>query len=172
MKQLPSTQSQQRAQIISTLQSNLSALNELALHYGVTPTGQIPFPEAQTTITAPEHAYQLLAPKMAHLRQEQIRVLLLNIKGGVIAERTIYQGTVDAATLRVSEILRDAVIENAPRILIAHNHPSGDPQPSHHDRTVTRTIADACRLLDIELMDHVIIGHNGRFHSLKADGYC
>ena len=106
---------------------------------------------------------------MKGLAQEQLRVLLLNTRNGVMAQRLIYQGTVNSSAVRPAEVLRPAVTGAAPSIIISHNHPSGDPTPSPEDVAVTRDLVAAGKLLDIEVMDHIIIGA-GRFVSLKEKG--
>ena len=106
---------------------------------------------------------------MEDLAQEQLRVVLLDVKNGVIGQRVIYQGNVSQALVRVAEVLRPAIAENAPCIIVAHNHPSGDPTPSPDDMMVTRKIGHAARLMDIELLDHIIIGRDGH-QSLKLYG--
>ncbi|CAI7998973.1 UPF0758 protein Chy400_3887 [Geodia barretti] len=103
---------------------------------------------------------------MGFLVQEHLRVLLLNTKNEVLATHEIYKGNVNSAVVRVSEVLRPAVRENCPNIIIAHNHPSGDPTPSPEDILVTRQIRTCAEMMDIELLDHVVIG-NRRFVSLK-----
>jgi DNA repair protein RadC len=80
----------------------------------------------------------------------------------------VYQGTVDAITVRQAELLRQAVLENAPAVLLVHNHTSGDPTPSPDDiRTTEHTMAAGC-LLGINVLDHVVLGKDGRFTSLAA----
>ena len=96
-----------------------------------------------------------------------LRVLLLNTRNQVVARRTIYIGTVNSSAVRPAEVLRPAIRENAPSIIVAHNHPSGDPTPSPEDISVTRDLVAAGKLMDIELLDHLVIGHGGRFTSLK-----
>ena len=85
--------------------------------------------------------------------QENLVVLLLNTRNQVEARRTIYIGTVNSSAVRPAEVLRAAIRENAPSIIVAHNHPSGDPTPSPEDISVTRDLATAGRLMDIELLD-------------------
>jgi DNA repair protein RadC len=107
---------------------------------------------------------------MAFLTQENVRVLLLDSGKRVIAAPTVYIGTVRTSAVRVAEIFREAISRNSPAILLAHNHPSGDPTPSPEDVELTRTLNSAGRLLDIELVDHVIIGQQG-WVSLREQGF-
>ena len=111
----------------------------------------------------------LLTPEMALLDQESLRVLLLNTRNEVLSISEVYRGNVSTALIRVVEVFQGAVRENCPSIIVAHNHPSGDPTPSDDDLRVTRDIQDAGRLLNIDALDHVIIGQQ-RFVSLKDQG--
>jgi DNA repair protein RadC len=122
------------------------------------------------SITSPADVAALLGTEMGALAQEQVRVLLLDTKHRVRACSLIYQGTVNSANIRVAEVVRPAVIANMPAILMVHNHPSGDPTPSPEDIYSTQRIAEAAALLDIDLVDHVILGAAGRYYSLKEDG--
>jgi DNA repair protein RadC len=106
---------------------------------------------------------------MGGLEQEHLRTLLLDTKNRVLASPTIYVGSVNASIIRVSEIFREAVRENATALIVAHNHPSGDPTPSPEDVHVTRSIVEAGSLLGIDVLDHLVIGHQ-RFVSLKERG--
>jgi len=81
----------------------------------------------------------------------------------------VYQGNVSTAVARMAELFREAVVANAPAVILVHNHPSGDPDPSPEDVRLTRDAAQAARLLSIDLLDHVIVGR-GRFVSLKERG--
>lgn len=81
----------------------------------------------------------------------------------------VYRGSLNTSLIRVGEVFRDAVRANAASIIVAHNHPSGDPTPSPEDVAVTRAIIEAGRLLDIEVLDHLVIGGNS-YVSMKAKG--
>jgi len=126
-------------------------------------------PDQRPKITSPADAANLLMPEMSMLEQEHLRLLLLDTKNAVIASPTIYIGSVNSAVIRVGELFRQAVRENCTSIIVAHNHPSGDPTPSPEDVQVTRRVVEAGRLLDIEVLDHIIIGQ-GRYVSLKERG--
>ena len=127
-------------------------------------------PEERPQITSPADAANLIMSDMALLDQEQMWVLVLNTKNYVITIDKVYQGSVNAALVRVSELFRTAIRENAPAIIVAHNHPTHDPTPSPEDVHVTRQIVDAGKLLDIEVLDHLICGGRQRFVSLKERG--
>jgi len=106
---------------------------------------------------------------MGSLEREELRVLLLDTKNVVVAERTVYRGNLAGSSVRVGEVYRDAVRRCAAAVVVAHNHPSGDPSPSAEDLRITAELAEAGRLLDIELLDHLVIGR-GRWTSLRALG--
>ena len=120
-------------------------------------------------IRSPADAANLLMPEMSLLEQEHLRTILLDTKNHVVAIPTIYVGSVNTTMIRVSEVFREAIRRNCPAIIVCHNHPSGDPTPSPEDVMVTKQIVEAGKLLDIELMDHIILGSN-RFVSLKERG--
>ncbi len=123
-------------------------------------------PEDRAVIRSPQDVFNLLGAEMGFLVQEHLRVLLLNTKNEVLATHEIYKGNVNSAAIRVSEVLRPAVRENCPNVILVHNHPSGDPTPSPEDILVTRQIRTCAEMMDIELLDHIVIG-NQRFVSLK-----
>lgn len=126
-------------------------------------------PEEKPRIATPEDAIRLVGIEMAALEQEQLRVLILDTRNAVLAVRTIYQGSANAATVRVGELFRDAIRHAAVAIVLVHNHPSGDPTPSAADVALTAEVVRAGELLDIAVIDHIIIGH-GRHASLKRLG--
>ena len=126
-------------------------------------------PEDRTIIRSPRDVSLLLAAEMGFLEQEHLRVLLLSTKSEVRGIQEVYVGTVNASFIRVSEVLRPAVQANSPSIIVVHNHPSGDPSPSPEDILITRKIASAGQMLDIELLDHIIIGGQ-TYLSLKEKG--
>ena len=126
-------------------------------------------PEERPTINSPRDVYNLLGADMRYRDQEHLRVLLVSTNSEVVGNLEIYKGTVNSAAVRVAEVLKPAVLENAPSIIVVHNHPSGDPTPSGPDIMITRQIKQAAELMDIELLDHIVIG--GRtFVSMKDRG--
>ena len=118
-------------------------------------------------ITSPADAATVVMADMRYLDHEELRVLCLDTKHRVVANIRLYQGTINSSVVRAAEIFRPAVTRNCPGILICHNHPSGDPTPSPEDEQVTRQLVEVAKLFDIDLIDHVIIGSNHRFSSLK-----
>ena len=122
--------------------------------------------EERYQIRSSADAANLVMQDMMYLDHEQIRILVLDTKNQVIENISRYQGTVNSSVLRTAEIFRPAVIRNCPSVIVCHNHPSGDPNPSPEDISVTKQLIEAGIHLDIELIDHIIIGNN-RFVSLK-----
>ncbi len=124
------------------------------------------------TINSPQDVANLLSAEMALLDQEHFRVLLLNTKNQVVGVSEVYKGNVSSAMVRPGEVFQEAVRSNCPAIVLVHNHPSGDPTPSPDDVYVTQQIVEASKLLDIEVLDHIVIGQAdyGRFVSLKERG--
>ena len=106
---------------------------------------------------------------MAFLPQESLRVLRLNVRNQVLGISKLYSGNVSSAVVRTAEVFRDAVRETCSSIIIVHNHPSGDPTPSSDDVRVTEQLVKAGRLLDIEVLDHIVVAQGG-FVSLKDRG--
>jgi DNA repair protein RadC len=126
-------------------------------------------PDVRPQITSPTDVANLLMLEMGSLEQENLRTLLLDTKNRVLGSPTVYVGNVNSSIVRVSEIFREAVRQNATALILAHNHPSGDPTPSPEDIEVTRSVVEAGSLLGIEVLDHLVIGHQ-RFVSLKERG--
>ncbi|MGD8996940.1 MAG: DNA repair protein RadC [Anaerolineae bacterium] len=126
-------------------------------------------PEDRLVVRSPSDVAQLLMAEMAHLEQERFRVLYLDTRNRLLGSETVYIGSLNASHIRVAEVFRDAIKRNCAAIIVAHNHPSGDPSPSPEDVEVTRQLVAAGNLLSIELLDHLIIGQQ-RFVSLRERG--
>ena len=124
-------------------------------------------PQDRVSINSPQDVVNMLQAEMAAYEQEHLVVLLLNTKNQVVNQAEIYVGNVNSSIVRPAEVFRPAVRDNAPSIVVAHNHPSGDPTPSPEDVSITRDLISAGKLLGIELLDHLVIGSGGRFVSLK-----
>ena len=127
------------------------------------------WPRAEWQIRTPADIAEQLVPAMGHLEREELRVILLNTKNVVTAMETVYHGNLAGSSVRVGEVYRSAVRRHAAAAVVVHNHPSGDPSPSGEDLRITGELAQAGRLLDIDLLDHLVIGH-GRWVSLRALG--
>jgi DNA repair protein RadC len=126
-------------------------------------------PEDKPMVKSPADAASLLSD-MSVLEQEMMRTLLLDTKNRVLAIRTVYTGSVNTTVIRVAELFREAIRQNCTALIIAHNHPSGDPTPSPEDVAVTSEIVKAGKLLDIDVLDHLVIGAGQKFVSLKERG--
>ena len=139
-------------------------------------------------ITAPRDIADLMMSKMRYLQKEIVCVLCLDTKGGIttkgvagdlnndlmsgkmLAESTVFEGTLNATVFHPREIFRFAIEESANSIVLVHNHPSGDPQPSQEDIRATKQLIEAGNQIGIKVLDHVIIG-DGIFLSLKEEGF-
>ncbi len=126
-------------------------------------------PLERTQVQSPADVANLLMLEMALLEREQMRTVLLDTKNRVQRIVTVYAGSLNTAVVRVGEVFREAIRANSAGIIVVHNHPSGDPTPSPEDVRVTEKIVQAGKLLDIDVLDHLIIGHN-RYVSLKERG--
>jgi DNA repair protein RadC len=126
-------------------------------------------PTARERIKSPTDAVVLLMPEMSHLDQEQMRVLCLNTQNQLQKIHMVYQGSLNTAVVRIGEIFKEPLRLNSASIILAHNHPSGDPTPSPEDILMTRQVAEAGKLLDCEVLDHLIIGQ-GKWISLREKG--
>lgn len=123
-------------------------------------------PHERPQVRSPADVANLLMLEMALLEQEHLRVVLLDTKNRIMRVASIYEGSLNTAVVRVGEVFRPAVRANCASIIIVHNHPSGDPTPSPEDVRVTESLVEAGKLLDIEVLDHVVIGRNN-YVSLK-----
>ena len=109
-------------------------------------------------INSPEEAANLVRFELSGLEEEHLRVILLDTRNRKIAIVEVYSGSVNSAQVHVGEVFREAIRRNASAVIVAHNHPSGDPTPSPDDIAVTRSIIQAGKLLEIEVLDHLVIG--------------
>lgn len=137
-----------------------------ALHLGIR-AGSVPL--KRIDLSNPRAVYEYLAPKMAHLHREQFHVVLLTAKNQVIEVECVSEGTLTASLVHPREIFKSAIRRSAHAVVLAHNHPSGDPAPSREDREVTARLVQAGRLIGIEVLDHLVIGQ-GRYVSFRERG--
>ena len=126
-------------------------------------------PEERATIHSPADIAALVQYEMSGLMQEHLRVIVLDTRNRVLSIEKLYVGSLNSSTVRVGELFRAAIQRNAAAIILVHNHPSGDPSPSPEDVNLTRTAAQAGKMLDIEVLDHIVIGR-GKHVSLKEKG--
>jgi len=120
-------------------------------------------------LSNPRAVFEHLAPLMSDLDHEEFCVVLLNAKNHVLEIATISQGTLTASLVHPREIFRPAIRRSAHAVILAHNHPSGDPTPSREDREVTQRLIESGKLLGIEVLDHLVIGR-GRYTSFRERG--
>jgi len=126
-------------------------------------------PDEKPIIHSPADAAALVMYEMSGLNQEQVWVINLDTRNRVLYIEKLYAGSVNASTVRIGEIFRAAIHRTAASIILVHNHPSGDPSPSPEDIALTRGVIQAGKLLDIDVLDHLVIGY-GKFISLKEKG--
>lgn len=125
--------------------------------------------DERPTIHSPGDAAQILMPMLAHREQEFLMVMMLDTRNRVLDVAELYHGSLNSSIVRVGEVFKPALQRNAASILVAHNHPSSDPTPSPEDVTVTHAIVQAGKLLDVNVVDHIICGLS-RWVSLKEKG--
>ena len=126
-------------------------------------------PHERPIVKSPADAANLLMVEMGMLEQEHLRAVILDSKNHVLKVHTVYIGSLNTAVVRVGELFREAIRLNAAAMIVAHNHPSGDPTPSSEDVYVTRSIVEAGKLLNIDVLDHLVICQS-RWVSLKERG--
>ncbi len=122
--------------------------------------------EVKPIISSPEDAAREIRFEMSGLDKEHLWILLLDTRNRLVGIERLYVGSVNSSSVRVGELFRAAIHRNLTSIILAHNHPSGDPSPSPEDIALTRAAVQAGKLLDIEVLDHLVIG-GGNFISLK-----
>jgi DNA repair protein RadC len=128
-------------------------------------------PEERPYVRSPADVHNLLGAEMALLDQEHLRVLLINTRNQLMGVTEVYKGNVSSSLVRTAEVFREAMRQNAPSIIVVHNHPSGDPAPSPDDAALTKNLVQAGAILQIDVLDHIVIGDR-RFASLKQLGLC
>ena len=142
--------------LLDALRSNMLLLGELAVRYGVETKPERP--ASPPVISTSDEVRRLMGQEMAALAQEQLRVLLLDAKNRLVGQRVVYQGNISQVMVRIAEVLRPAIVEAVPHLIMVHNHPSGDPEPSVADIALTREVYKGAKLLGLDLLDHVVIG--------------
>ena len=125
--------------------------------------------DEKAAIHSPGDAAALVEYEMSAFPQEHLWTILLDTRNRLISIERLYQGSLNSSTVRVGELFRAAIQKNACGIIIVHNHPSGDPSPSPEDVNLTRSVVQAGKLLDIEVLDHLVIGRDHHV-SLKERG--
>ena len=123
-----------------------------------------------TRIASSQSVFQHYYPLLRDLRHEIVKVILLDAKHTVIRELTVSEGSLTTSLMHPREVFNEAVRESAAAVIFLHNHPSGDPNPSAEDRTLTTRLQEAGTILGIQVIDHVIIG-DGRYVSFADEGW-
>ena len=127
-------------------------------------------PDSRPMLGTPEAVASLLGPRLTGKTKEHFFAICVDTRSRLLGSLTpLLRGTVNAVSIRPAEAFREAIVIEAPSVVLAHNHPSGDPRPSAPDLTVTKLLYAAGQLLDIEVLDHVIIGQNSYF-SFQKEG--
>ncbi len=127
------------------------------------------WPDAERCqIRRPEDAAAILIPLIGHQEQEHFVVLYLDTRNRVMDHEVLYKGSLNTSLVRIAEVFRGAIRRNCAAIIVAHNHPSGDPSPSPEDVALTRRLVEAGKLMEVEVHDHLIIGKT--FLSLRERG--
>ena len=125
--------------------------------------------EERHSINSPADIAALVQYEMSVLEQEELRVILLDSRNHIIDLMTVYKGSLNSSQVRIGELFKEAIRCNAASLIVIHNHPSGDPTPSPDDIALTRVIVEAGKLVDIEVLDHLVIG-TGQYVSMKEKG--
>jgi DNA repair protein RadC len=122
--------------------------------------------EDRTQITSPASLAALIQPWIGHRERENFAVVYLNTRNQVLDREILYQGTLNQSLVRTAEVFRGAIRRNVCGIMVAHNHPSGNPDPSPEDIALTRRLHEAGKMLEVDLLDHVIVGPS-RYVSIR-----
>ena len=120
-------------------------------------------------LDSPELVYELLEAEMRALHKESLRVVLLDTRYHHLGTEEVSRGSVNESIAHPRDVFRPAMLASAYAVIVVHNHPSGDPTPSAADISMTKSLFDAAKLMDIDLLDHLVIGA-GKFVSLKSIG--
>ncbi len=127
-------------------------------------------PAKRIALSNPEDVANLLIPKMRHLEKEYFKALVLNVKNELLKETDISIGSLNCSIVHPRELFKAVIKYSGSGVIVAHNHPSGDPNPSKDDVLLTERLTKSAEILGIDLIDHVIIG-DGEYASLKELGY-
>ncbi|MFY9554129.1 MAG: DNA repair protein RadC [Blastocatellia bacterium] len=119
--------------------------------------------EGKDVLSSPGAVVDFARMKLAGLPHEAFMVIYLNVKNRVIEHEVLHEGTVDRAVVYPRRIIEGALTHKAAGLILSHNHPSGDPEPSQEDKRLTRSVIEAARTIEIRVLDHIIVGKNGYF---------
>ena len=152
------------------MQTDTITLRELTIRYSVKADATGLPVLIGRTLSTPAASAAALASLLQDEPGEVFAILCLSTKHRVIAYHEVSRGTLDATLVHPREVFKAALLANAASIVLAHNHPSGDPAPSPDDMALTRRLVDAGRLLGVEVLDHIVIGE-GRYVSFRELGW-
>ena len=124
-----------------------------------------PIKNFNVQIKSPQDVADLLINELKYEKREIVKVLMLNVKNNILKIQDIALGGTSFAVFEIKDVLKEAIKIGAPKIILVHNHPSGDPTPSHEDIELTQKLEEVSKMLEIELLDHVIIG-DGKYKSI------
>jgi DNA repair protein RadC len=125
---------------------------------------------SKDTIDCPEDVVKVVGKHLGMLPHEEFIVTMLDSKASVLGHFILTTGSGNSCAISMQGVIKAVLLSNAISVVLSHNHPSGDPEPSLEDIDLTKKIQKVCALLEVEVLDHVIIGHN-RFVSLKQRGF-
>jgi len=125
------------------------------------------WPRARQRVQSPADLAAIATPLLARRDHEELHVAIVNGRNGLLALQQVYVGTATGTSVRIAELLRPVIELGGVGFALVHNHPSGDPEPSEEDVRLTAEVVAAARLLDLELLDHLVIGH-GRWSSIRS----
>lgn len=140
----------------------LSAAFEIARRIASLPIKQ------KLKVTDPEVVFQRYEPLLSHLKKEVFMILILSSANNLIRDMQISEGILNSSLVHPREVFKSAILESAASIILLHNHPSGEAEPSQEDKNITRRLMEAGKLLDIPVLDHIIIGHRKYFSFREA----
>lgn len=121
-------------------------------------------------LNSPESVADLFMEELRYLKKEIVKLLLLGTKGQIVGDVVLSEGSLNLSVVHPREVFKEAIIRSANSIILIHNHPSGDPNPSKEDIDITKKIKSSGEILGIQLLDHIIIG-DGEYFSLREKGY-
>ena len=124
-----------------------------------------PIKNFNVQIKSPQDVADLLINELKYEKREIVKVLMLNVKNNILKIQDIALGGTSFAVFEIKDVLKEAIKIGAPKIILVHNHPSGDPTPSHDDIELTQKLEQVSKMLEIELLDHVVIG-DGKYKSI------
>jgi len=154
---------------IGYLQQSVGSIKGLQLKALLEIARRLTIPPAERYfIQSPGDVFRLVVADMAYLDHEEVKVLLLDVMNKVVAKPVLYKGTIGDVTVRVAELFKPAIARNCPKVIICHNHPSNEVLASDSDILLTKKCIMAGKMLDIEVVDHLIIGRQ-RYLSLRQE---